>query len=68
MSGATEPRPDINDAEAAEFELRQAGVIDMDAPSPFAHQRRVRALGAEFTAAERRHIRVSLGLYDEVTG
>lgn len=50
------------DAEVAWMELREAGVVEMDAPSPFEYQRRMVRLAAEFTPAERREIRVRLGL------
>ena len=57
-------RPTVasEDAEAAWTELRAAGVIDPDVPSPFDHQRHRRTWGREFTPAERAEIRRRLGM------
>lgn len=53
------------DAAFAWHALREAGVIDQDAPNPFddsARQRYLERVGAQFTAIERARIRARLGL------
>lgn len=50
------------DAVIAEHELRGAGVIEPDEPTPLSHARYMERLRAEFTPEERLRIRMLLGM------